>query len=192
MFIVKNLAAFGLLISVLVSQTACMLQSIKAKPEPCDNVLKYYNGHEIVADKIHILQLDNSSDACLKLRQAVIFSMPGSKQQCDEKALLILKDLKHKETLSDKDQKFNNMLLQHVSQRQYLRKMIATQALNLKKIKTQNIELQEKIKIVQAKEVQNTVLRNHLITLQSQLDQLKNIEVEIDKKERSVISPIVE
>jgi hypothetical protein len=35
-------------------------------------------------------------------------------------------------------------------------------------------------------------LRNQLETLQSQLDLLKNIEVEIDKKERSVTSPINE
>ncbi len=176
-----------------------MKQSVKTKLEPCGNVLNYYNGQEVVADKTHLLLVENSSDACLKLRQAVIFSIPGGKQQCDEKALLLLRNLKHKEALSDKDQKFNDRLLQHVSQRQYLRNVIATQALNLKKIKTQNIELQEKIKILQPRteqlkktEVQNTVLRNHLITLQSQLDQLKNIEVEIGKKERSVISPIEE
>ncbi len=38
-------------------------------------------------------------------------------------------------------------------------------------------------------EAQNTVLRSQLKILELQLDQLKNIEVEIDKKERSVTYP---
>jgi hypothetical protein len=87
--------------------------------------------------------------------------MPGSKQQDDKKALVLLKQLNHSEELSERDQQFNNMLLEHVSQRQNLRNMIGTQDEQLKKTETQ-------------------------------LDQLQNIEVEINKKERSVTSPIGE
>jgi hypothetical protein len=87
--------------------------------------------------------------------------MPGSKQQNDKKALTLLKDLKQAEMLSEDDQRFNNMLLQHVSQRQELRNMIGSQDQLLKQTETQ-------------------------------LDQLKSIEVEIDKKERSVSSPVDE
>ena len=87
--------------------------------------------------------------------------MPGSKQQNDIQALILLNDLKLSGTLTKSDQQFNDMLLQHVSQRQELRNMIGSQDERLKKTETQ-------------------------------IDQLKDIEVEIDKKERSVTSPIDE
>ncbi len=87
--------------------------------------------------------------------------MPGSIQQNDIQALILLNELKLSGTLSKSNQQFNDMLLQHVSQRQDLRNMIGTEDEPLKKTETQ-------------------------------IDQLKDIEVEIDKKERSVTSPIDE
>lgn len=87
------------------------------------------------------------------------------------------------------------MLLQHVLQRQYLAKTIATQNQKLKKTEMQNIVLRNQLKTLmnlKKTRAQNIVLRSQLKTLQSQLDQLKNIEIEIDRKERSIISPIVE
>lgn len=103
----------------------------------------------------------NKSDACSRLQEAIRFSMPGSKDQNDRKAINIMTELKDNELLSDIDQRFNILLLQHVSQRQELRNLIGSQDKRLKKTETQ-------------------------------LDQLKDIETEMDKKERSVTSPVDE
>ena len=136
-------------------------------PAPCGDPLDYFNKLSAQTDKqlatteITTLTVKNDTEACFKLQKAIWLSMPGSKQQDDKKALVILKELKLSGALSESDQRFHNMLLQHVSQRQGLRNMIGSQDEQLKKTETQ-------------------------------LDQLKDIEVEIDKKERSVTSPIGE
>ena len=149
-----------------------------SSPSACDDPLDNYNELpaqvevEPTTAEISTLPVENGTEVCLRLREAIRLSMPGSKQQNDKKALVILKDLERSQVLSDSDLRFNNMLLQHVSQRQTLRTTIGAQEQRL--VKT---------------EAQNTELSNQLKVLQSQLDQLKNIEVEIDKKERSVTSP---
>ncbi len=195
MYAAKSILRFEILLIILIFQTGCMLNEVKIKSAPCDDLINYYNVPKTVVEnnldteKLHSLAIEDGSDACLKLRQAVRLSMPDGKQQCDAKALVILTELKDREILSDKDQRFNNMLLRHVSQRQNLLKIFAAREMSLKDIEQENSQLREQIQKIQT---QNTVLRNHLNTLQSQLDQLKNIEIEIDKKERSVISPIEE
>lgn len=184
---------YGTVVCVSILQTSCALSNLKgvetsaeatavdAQLPACDNPLIFYSelaaqaNNEPSTAETSTLPVENSTDVCLKLREAIRLSMPGSKQQNDKKALVLLEDLKHTHVLSGSNLLFNNMLLQHVSQRQNLRITIDTQEKRL--INT---------------ETQNTVLRNQLKTLQSQLDLLKNIEVEIDKKERSVTSPINE
>lgn len=205
MLFAKNIIIFSILLGTVILQTGCTLNSFKKQTAPCDDFSNYTNmqknvsANELPTEKVHSSSVENGSDACLKLRQAVNLSVPNGKQQCDKKALLLLKDLKHSGALADEDLRFNNMLLQQVSERQNLHEMISVQELRLKKTEAQNVVLQKKIKNFQPQlkqlkkiETQNTVLRNHLEILQSQLDQLKNIEIEIDKKERSVISPIEE
>ncbi|MBE9561225.1 MAG: hypothetical protein IMF15_10580 [Proteobacteria bacterium] len=175
----KNIVVYAILTAALSLQAGCRFNDIKDTPQSCTNSLNYYDEGQTAANDKPPTKQDKAvkeiPDACIKLSEAIRLSMPGGKQQDDEKALLILKDLKHSATLSGSDQQFNNMLLQHISQRQSLRELINTQKISLKKIETQN-----------------AILRNQLKTIQSQLDQLKNIEVEIDKKERSVISPMSE
>ena len=163
----KNLFIFGILSCIFVLQTACMAGNYISASTPCENPLDYYNelsaeeDKELSSAETHALPADNETHACFNLQQAIRLSMPGSKQQNDIQALTLLKDLKLSGELSKSDQQFNDMLLQHVSQRQDLRNMIGSQDERLKKTETQ-------------------------------IDQLKDIEVEIDKKERSVTSPIDE
>lgn len=191
MLMTKNIAVYGLLFCIIILQTSCMpgnnktvpvvTTDLETQPSACANLLDYYNelasraNEELPVTGSHTLAAENGINSCLKLRKAIELSMPDSGHQSDSKALVLLKDLKHSNTLSGSDLQFNNFLLQHVSQRQHLRKIIGAQEKRLKKFR-----------------VQNTVLHNQLDTLKSQLNQLKNIEVEIDKKERSVTSPIGE
>jgi hypothetical protein len=145
----------------------------------CGDPITYYSGlavqtnEEISTASTTTLPVKQPTDACPKLRKAIFLSMPGHNDQNDKEALELLEDLKRTGMLSDSDLRFSNMLLQHVSQRQDLREQTASQKKRLVEVETQN-----------------TVLRNRLKTLQSQLDQLQNIEVEIDKKERSLAAPI--
>lgn len=187
----KNIVAQGLLFCILILQTSCIPGSLKTapvattsqktQPSACGHLLDYNIGLPIQTKEAfpvtggHALPAVNGTNACLKLRKAIQLSMPDSDHQSDSKALVLLNELKHSNTLSDSDQRFNNLLLQQVSQRQHLRKVIGAQEKRLKKSRAQN-----------------TILHNQLDTLKSQLNQLKNIEVEIDKKERSVTSPIGE
>ncbi len=163
----KNIVAFGILACIIVLQTGCTLDSLKDVPAPCGDPLDYYNvlpdqtGNKLSTTETSNLPVKSETEACFKLREAIRLSMPGNKQQNDKEALVLLKDLKRSGELSESDLRFNNMLLQHVSQRQNLRKMIGAQEKRLKKA-------------------------------ERQLDQLKNIEAEIDKKERSITSPIDE
>lgn len=188
----KNMATCVLLACISVLQTGCIAGNIKnepsappakataespalkAHPLACDELLADYNDPPALADDETDVT-KSSADACIKLREAFRLSTPYSKYQSDKKALVLLKELKHNTALPVNDLHINNLLLQHVSQRQKLRTVIGAQDQRLKK-----------------SEAKNTVLQNQLKTLQSQLDQLKNIEVEIDKKERSVTSPIGE
>jgi hypothetical protein len=163
----KNLFKYGILSCIFILHTACMAGNYISESTPCGNPLDYYNELSVQTDKelspteTHALPAINNVHACFKLREAIRLSMPGSKQQNDIQALILLNDLKLSGILSKSDQQFNDMLLQHVSQRQDLRNMIGSQDEQLKKTETQ-------------------------------IDQLKDIEVEIDKKERSVASPIDE
>jgi len=163
----KNFFKYAILSCITFLQTACMAGNYINASTPCGNPLDYYGELSTQTDKepssteTHGLPAGNDTHACFKLQEAIRLSMPGSKQQNDIKALTLLNDLKLSGTLTKSDQQFNDMLLQHVSQRQELRNMIGSQDERLKKTETQ-------------------------------IDQLKDIEVEIDKKERSVTSPIDE
>ncbi len=189
----RYMAIFGTVICISILQTNCASTNLSAVQMPtataavdaqspnCDDPLNYYSGLAVQANnepstvETNTLPVENGTGVCLKLREAIRLSMPGSKQQNDKKAVALLKELKRTDVLSSGNRQFINMLLQHVSQRQNLRIKIDAQEQRLTNTETQN-----------------AVLRNQLETLQSQLDLLKNIEVEIDKKERSVTSPINE
>jgi len=193
MLLNKYLAAYGTIVCISILQTSCTMSNLKgiqtpieatgadARPPNCDDSLNYYSQLAAQANdkpstvNTNTLPVENSTDVCLKLREAIRLSMPGSEQQSDKEALVLLQDLKRTGVLSGSSLQFNNMLLEHVSQRQYLHKTLDAQQNRLIKVETQN-----------------TILRNQLKTLQSQLEQLKNIDVEIDKKERKVSSPINE
>jgi len=192
--VTKNRIKYGLLFCLLIFQAGCMPAKTKVEPmmpiaatvlnsQPpvCDYPLDYNSQQASQLGEVSSvtenagLPAINNMVACAMLRKAIKLSKPGSNQQENSNALLLLKELKKNNTLSDSDQRFSNLLFQYVAQRQQLVKEIAELENSLKKTRTQN-----------------TVLRNRLNTLQSQLNQLKNIEVEIDKKERSVTSPIGE
>jgi len=193
MLLKNNMAVYGIVVCISILQTSCAPSVLKdvqtpieatavdAQPMTCDDPLSYYSGlaaqtnEKLSTAETTTLPVENATDECLKLNKAIRLSMPGIQQQNDKEALVLLEHLKHTGVLSGSDLQFNNMLLRHVSQRQDLRKMIAAQEKRLVRTETQI-----------------TVLRNQLKTLQLQLDQLKNIEVEIDKKERSLTSPTSE
>lgn len=190
MLLNKYLAVYGTIVCISILQTSCATSNLKgiqtpieataadARPTTCGDSLNYYSQLEAQANdepstaNTNTLPVENSTDVCLKLREAIRLSMPGSEQQNDKEALVLLQELKRTGVLSGSSLQFNNMLLDHVSQRQNLHITLDAQ--------------QKKV------ETQNTILRNQLKTLQSQLEQLKNIDVEIDKKERNVSSPINE
>jgi len=182
----KNIVTHGILLCLLVLLTSCIPgntknTAIKSQPPVCDSLLYYHNELAIQTNKkylakdSHNLTTKNITKTCLKLYQAIKLSIPGGDHQNNNEALKLLNNIKQSETLSDSDKQLNDLLLHNISQQQQLRQTINTQKQNLKKIK-----------------IQNTILHNQLDTLQSQLNQLQNIEVEIDKKERSVTSPIGE
>lgn len=190
MLLNKDLAVCGIVVCISILQSSCAPSTLKDDRmhaevaasndhlPSCGDPLIYYCGlaartnEEISAVDTTTLSGEHATDACPKLRKAIFLSLPGNNQQNDQDALELLKDLKRTGMLSGSDLRFSSMLLQHVSQRQDLREHITAQEKRLVEVETQN-----------------TVLRNQLTTLQSQLDQLKNIEVEIDKKERSLTSP---
>jgi len=192
MLLNKYMTVYGAIVCISILQTSCATSNLKGIQTPveatadvwpttCDDTLNYYSQMQAEAndepstENTNTIPVENSTDVCLKLREAIRLSIPGSEHQSDTEALVLLQDLKRTGVLSGSTLQFNNMLLEHVSQRQNLRKMLDVQQKQLIKTGTQN-----------------TVLRNQLKTLQSQLEQLKNIEVEIDKKERTVSSPINE
>jgi hypothetical protein len=163
----KYFFIYATLACILALQTGCVPRTHIDSPSNCGDPLAYYNvlstqiDNQSSTTETSDLTVDSEMEACFKLYEAIRLSMPGSKQQDDKKALILLKDLNRNEALSNSDRQFSNMLLEHVSQRQNLRNMIGIQDEQLKKTETQ-------------------------------LDQLKNIEVEINKKERSVTSPVSE
>ena len=180
----RKIAAYVILACVLSLQTGCSLSNHIDAAAPCADPLDYFNelsaqtNRQQATTETTPLPVKNDTDACFKLQKAIWLSMPGSKQQNDKKAIVLLKDLKDSGVLSESDLQFNNMLLQHISQRQDLRNMIGTQDKQLKKTETQLDQLKN--------------IDEQLKKTETQLDQLKDIEVEIDKKERSVTSPIGE
>ncbi len=185
---------YGALISMIILQAGCLSRPIINEPSPdksiemkadsvaCeDDPLDYYNAMPVLSEVAPRHDIDSGierqkvDEDCSKLRKAIRLSIPGSEFQNDEQALVLLNEIKLNSTLVGRDLKFSLMLLQHVSQRQQLRNMLA---------------LQEKHRIKTVEK--NKILKSQLETLQLKLDQLKNIEIELDKKERSVISPIGE
>lgn len=190
MFLNKRLPVYGIVVCISMLQSSCTPSTVKvermptkvaatdAKPPACGDLLSYHCGlaaqtnEETPNIDATIFPVEHAPDACTKLRKAIFLSIPGHNQQNDKEALELLKDLKRTGMVSGSYLQFSNMLLQHVSQRQDLRDYITAQQHRLVEVETQN-----------------TVLRNRLTTLQSQLNQLKDIEVEIDKKERSLTSP---
>lgn len=148
------------------------------QPQACGDPLIYFskltaqtNG-ELSKTAKPPLSMDDSTNVCRKFHKAIFLSMPDNEQQDDVEALKLLQELERTGALSGHDLLFNNMLLRHISQRQDLRAKIAAQNERLDEV-----------------EIKNTALLNRITILQSQLDQLKNIEVEIDKKERSLTNP---
>jgi hypothetical protein len=179
---------------MIILQAGCLSHPVINEPAPdkaiemkadfvgCeDDPLDYYNATPVLSEVAPMYVGDNGverqkmDEDCSKLRKAIRLSIPGSEIQNDEEALVLLNQLKLDSTLVGRDLKFSLLLLQHVSQRQQLRKMLTVQ-------EKRRIKADEK----------NRILKSQLETLQSQLDQLKNIEIELDKKERSVTSPIGE
>ncbi len=190
----ENKIIYGTLIGIFILQTSCMHSSVNNVPTPIvvthvlENCPTYCNfdalddysaGQDPVVSTESITKVsddtsgETETEACVKLREAIMLSMPDDKNQNDKIALELLKELIQDSTLSSRDIFFSNQLFLQVQQRLELRKLISAQKKHRLKI-----------------EVENKTLKGQLDTLQSQLNQLKNIEVEIEKKERSVISPI--
>jgi len=178
----RKRAVYGLVVclSILLSGCAPRPEATVSDDQPstCGDLLIYYNklsaktDVETAISGKTTLSAGAHSAICTKLRQAIVYSMPGSRQQNDKQALELLHDLELTDVLHSRDLQFKNMLILHVTQRQELRDLIAAHKERLAEVESQNIDLHEQ-----------------LTTLQSQLDQLKSIETEIDKKERSLTSP---
>ena len=186
----QDMAVCGIVVCISILQSSCTpsnLNSVQTppvasatitQPPTCGDPLVHYSGIAAQSNErsspvdASTFSIKHFPEVCLRLHEAIFLSMPGSDQQNDKAALSILQDLARTDMPSDNDQQFNNMLLQHVSQRQDLREQIAAKQKRLLEV-----------------EKRNTVLLDQLKTLQSQIDQLKNIEVEMDKKERSLTNP---
>ena len=178
----RKRAVYGLIVCLSILLCGCASRpettAQDAQPSTCGDLLVYYNelaaktDVETATTETATLSAGSLTDICTQLRQAIVYSMPGGRQQNDKQALELLYDLELTGMLFGRDLQFKNMLFQHVTQRQELRDQIAAQKERLAEVETLNINLHKR-----------------LTTLQSQLDQLKSIEVEIDKKERSLTSP---
>jgi len=184
------MAVYGIVICMSILQSSCTPTHLKGVQKPaeatatdtqpltCGDPLVHYNGVAVQTNEgsstvdTTALSVEHVTNACRKLHEAIVLSMPGSDQQNDKEALVLLQGLARTDMPSDSHLQFKNMLLQHVSQRQDLREQVSAQQKRLVEVETQN-----------------TVLRNQLETLRLQIDQLKNIEVEIDRKERFLTSP---
>lgn len=190
----KKWMLYGALAWLFTLQTGCMRSQVIEAPQPpaprlipttiekavfanCHDILIYHISRPnptLMTSRVetaHALPHKEALNACIKLNEAIKLSTPGEKKQDDKRAMTLLKELHQDGVLVGSDLLYSKLMYQHISQSQALRKSIDTLKKHLKKT-----------------EAQNTKLKNQLGTLQSQLDQLKNIEIEIEKKERSVIS----
>ncbi len=116
-------------------------------------------------------ELDQSESYCSILHLGMILSTPGSKFQKDKKAIKLFEKILTINDVSSSDEKFARLIVPHIKQRQGLRNKIGVMDKALKKYQTKNATLNKRITVLQA-----------------QINQLKKLETEIEKKEQSVIT----
>ncbi|MCB1755733.1 MAG: hypothetical protein KDJ38_09435 [Gammaproteobacteria bacterium] len=120
-------------------------------------------------------ELESSDSYCTVLHLAIMLSTPAGDVQNDSKSIKLYEKVQTMEAVSVDDMDFTIVNLNHLRQRQDLRNRIGAYDKELQANKKQNKNLQQQITV-----------------LQSQIEQLKSLEVEIGKKEQSVIAPAAE
>ncbi len=113
-------------------------------------------------------KLDQSDSYCGVLHLAMLLSTPAPEVQNDSKAVKLYRKVLQMRGVNGTDQEFTEIFLAHTKQRQLLRNRIGAFDKELQKYKKENG------------------------LLKLQIEQLKSLEAEIEKKEQSVITPVSE
>ncbi len=146
----------------------------------CSNLLDDYETSSLMDDKGRKQILDSVSgtwaqtrDSCEQLRLALLLSQPGRSGKDRKKALRLLKELLSGEKPLD-------------GQAHQLARLLHDQLQQLHSQQLRTLELRHRLK---AQHTASRQLAEKLGNLQSQLQQLKNIEQNINEKEQSIITP---
>lgn len=146
----------------------------------CSNLLDDYEAFSLMDEKRRKRYLKDiydtwplTYDACEQLRMALLLSQPDQSDRDRQKALKLLRELLGKEKLLDP----------HAYQ---LARLLHDQ---LSKTRTEQLKALELRHRLKAQRSASRQLSEQLNNLQSQLQQLKNIEQDINEKEQSIITP---
>jgi tRNA/tmRNA/rRNA uracil-C5-methylase (TrmA/RlmC/RlmD family) len=146
----------------------------------CSNLLDDYEAFSLMDENRRKRYLKDiydtwplTHDACEQLRMALLLSQPDQSDRDRQKALKLLRELLGQEKLLDP----------HAYQ---LARLLHDQ---LSKTRTEQLKALELRHRLKAQRSASRQLSEQLNNLQSQLQQLKNIEQNINEKEQSIITP---
>lgn len=146
----------------------------------CSNLLDDYEAFSLMDEKRRKRYLKDTfkslplaHDACEQLRMALLLSQPDRSDRDRQKALKLLGELLDQEKPLD-------------PQAQQLARLLHDQLSKTRAEQLKALELRHRLK---AQRIASRQLSEQLNNLQSQLQQLKNIEQDINEKEKSIITP---
>ncbi|MCF6355450.1 MAG: hypothetical protein L3J26_10205 [Candidatus Polarisedimenticolaceae bacterium] len=146
----------------------------------CGDLLGYYEAALLMESWHRKQELESLTEAwsltregCDQLRLALLLSQPDTPVKERERALYLLTDLLSRS---------GSMEMQSLQLAQLLHSQ-------LKQLLTRQTHLQELRRKLKRERAASRELLQHLTALQSQLEQLKNIEKSINEKEQAIITP---
>lgn len=179
-----------LIVSALFALTACTeLPHVRNalfspdRPVECGDILAFYQ--QLAETKPSALNqiksdlqqaIDQTEGGCPTLKLAMLLSMPGTPLQNTAEARALLDRYIRKELYSNQDERrFARLMLDHLQQRERL-------LAKTRELKSQLALEKERTQVLQESTDQ----------IQIKLEQLKNIEQEMSRKEQSMATPSTE
>lgn len=169
--------------STLTEQKSASIVNVETNPiQRCGDPLRYQNiisrmtpdERQMELNKLDA-ELETTDSYCPILHLAMMLSTPVPDIQNDRKSVKLFEKVQSMRDVTPDDMEFTEVSLNHLRQRQGLRNRIGAFA--------KELQLNKKY---------NTILEQKITVLQSQIEQLKSLEVEMGKKEQSVIVPVAE
>jgi hypothetical protein len=169
--------------------------------EGCGDMAEFYAAVPLLSEGVgqemlQVLSLNQAwgDNPCDQLRGALLLSKPGTAFRDDVKAGKLLRDfLDNPDRTRHPDRALASLLAEVVEERQWLQ----AERYSLEKTITQEQGVSYRLaqilaQILKRERTTAKSLRKQLETLQSQLDQLKSIERDINEKEQSAATPTVD